>query len=560
MAIAFALRVPMLDKYPPSLNWDEISHGYNAYSIYKTGQDEWGKPLPITNFRAYGDYPLPLNLYTTIPFITILGLNETSIRLPHALLGVLTVVAAFFLVWGVTKKKELGLLTAFLVAIDPWYIFTSRFVIQSNLSVFLLTVGMAAFFWRDKFEKLLPIAFLCLGLSLFSYHSTRIFTPLLLIAILFLYRNEWWTKFREKSANVFISLLLIVVFFAPLPFILANPEARARSNEVFILNQSGINTIISQRQSSNLSPTLARVLYNRPIYFIKEFSKNYVEYFSPQFLFLDGGTQYQFSIPHFGLLFPVNLIFFYVGFGLLLFHASRGKKEYKLLLLWIILAPIPAALTTEHFAVLRSTTILPLPEFISVLGVFASYNWTKKRLDNGAIKIGIIVYFLALLLLLGDYLQVYVTSYPRSYSWAWQYGYKEAVQSAANIYSQYDAIIVTKKYGEPHEYFLFYGAEFNAPWNWQPDKYRSDSSLVRFYQSNWYWVDRFDKFYFVNDWEIPKSGNNFVLESGGKIGCDVNSLRCLLITSPNNAPSGWHKTNMVNFLDDSPAFEFYENF
>ena len=63
------LRFVNLSSLPPALNWDEISHGYNAYSILKTAHDQWGQFLPITNFRAYGDYPLPLNLFLTILFL-----------------------------------------------------------------------------------------------------------------------------------------------------------------------------------------------------------------------------------------------------------------------------------------------------------------------------------------------------------------------------------------------------------------------------------------------------------------------------------------------------------
>src|SRR4030065_186229 len=114
--IGLFLRVIYLDRFPPGISWDEISHGYNAYSILKTGFDEWGK-FPLSNFRAYGDYPLALNLYLTIPFIAVFGLNEFSIRLPHALLGVLTIVASYFLSLGLTKNKNISLLTAFLVAI-----------------------------------------------------------------------------------------------------------------------------------------------------------------------------------------------------------------------------------------------------------------------------------------------------------------------------------------------------------------------------------------------------------------------------------------------------------
>ena len=143
--LGFFLRVVSLSYNPPSLNWDEVSHGYNAYSVLLSGKDEWGK-VPIFNFRAYGDYPLPLNLYLTIPFIHFLGLNEFAIRFPHAILGTLTIVASYFLVKGLFKKEKYALLVSFLVAISPWYLFPSRFVLQSNLSVFLLTAFFAAFF------------------------------------------------------------------------------------------------------------------------------------------------------------------------------------------------------------------------------------------------------------------------------------------------------------------------------------------------------------------------------------------------------------------------------
>ena len=143
LLLAFILRFFKLDSLPPSLNWDEISHGYNAYSILKTGSDEWGEKFPMSNFRAYGDYPLALNLYLTIPFVALLGLTEISIRSPHAILGILEVLAVYYLSLGLTKKKNIALLSAFLVAITPWYVFTSRFVLQSNLAVFFLTAAMA---------------------------------------------------------------------------------------------------------------------------------------------------------------------------------------------------------------------------------------------------------------------------------------------------------------------------------------------------------------------------------------------------------------------------------
>ena len=526
--LAFAIRVFGLTNTPPALNWDEVSHGYNAFSILKTGMDEWGQRFPIFNFRAYGDYPTTLNLYLTIPSIALLGLNEFALRFPHALLGALTVVAVYFLSLGVTKRKDISLIAAFLAAVSPWYVFTSRFVAQSNLSVFFLTAGAALFVNRQKGKHLLPLSLLCFSATLFSYHTTRIFSPLLLTGMLFIY--------KDRVLKIFVPILVLLSIW-----ILVSPQARARGNLLFLINDAAVNKIIENRNTSKLPDALKRLIYNRPVYFVTEFSKNYISYFSPKFLFLEGGTQYQYSIPGRGLLYLISLPFFYLGLYLLIKKTAK-EKDYRFLLLWLVLAPVPAALTNESFAVLRATTMLPITEILIATGFY----FVLDKI-SGYKKIFALLGFVILTLLSAEnYFVDYFTSYRANYSWSWQYGYKEVVNYAKENYDNYDKIIVTKKYGEPHEFFLFFLA-------WDPAKYQNDPELIRFYQSDWYWVDRFDKFYFANDWQVKE----LKLESGGRIDCKVDG--CLLITSPGNYPPGWSKLETVDFLDGKPAFEIYDN-
>lgn len=540
------LRFFNLGSLPPSLNWDEVSHGYNAYSILKTGADEWGKSFPVTNFRAYGDYPLPLNLYLTIPFVSLFGLTEISIRLPNAILGVLTIISTYFFVSGLTKKKEMGLLASLLVAVDPWTLFTSRFVLQSNVSIFFLVTAAALFFNRQKKWWFLPLSIVSLGLTLYSYHTTRIVSPLILIAIAIIYWKDLFQAFRKDGKKFWINVVLVVVFFLPLPFILGNPEARARSGVVFILNDSAVDKIISLRQKSNLPGGLSRLVYNRPTYFVWNFVDNYLDYFSPEFLFLKGGTQYQFSIPDRGIVLLAALPFFYIGLVWLVKKFGH-ERQYQVVLAWLFLAPIPASITVDRFAVLRATSMIPLVELVSVIGFFALLEFLSRK-KNGNLIRGFLIasFFIVLAWNLEDYMSDYIGSYTKNYSWSWQYGYKAVVNYAKDNYSKYDKIIVTKKYGEPHEYFLFY-------LGYDPGKYKSDLNLVRFGQSNWFWVDRFDKFYFVNDWQVKE----LVTES--KIKIDCRNVRCLLITSPGNSPKNWNKIDKVDFLDGKPAFEIYEN-
>ncbi|MBU4431115.1 hypothetical protein KKB16_03350, partial [Patescibacteria group bacterium] len=51
---AFFIRIYKTNSYPPLL-WDETAIGYNAYSILKTGKDEYGEFLPLI-FKSFGDY------------------------------------------------------------------------------------------------------------------------------------------------------------------------------------------------------------------------------------------------------------------------------------------------------------------------------------------------------------------------------------------------------------------------------------------------------------------------------------------------------------------------
>src|SRR5258708_38934833 len=81
---------------PPSLNWDEASLGYNAYSILKTGHDEWGRYFPLS-FEAFGDFKLRGYVYTLVPIFALFGLNEWTVRLPSILSGVMAVFLLFLI-------------------------------------------------------------------------------------------------------------------------------------------------------------------------------------------------------------------------------------------------------------------------------------------------------------------------------------------------------------------------------------------------------------------------------------------------------------------------------
>ena len=560
---AAGLRFVKIAQIPPSLNWDEVSHGYNAYSILKSGRDEWDKSFPII-FKAYGDYKLPVYIYITVISEFLFGLNAFAVRLPSVLAGIGTVIFTYlfvkelFVYRGNTltntqnDAERVALLSSLLAVVEPWSLFLSRGAFEANIALFFIVAGVYFFFRSFRSSNFLLLTSFLFGLSVWTYNSARIFVPLLIVTLVLLFKKELLGVFKENRQLTSYILLLTSLFFLTMFYQLLNPIGQARYGRVAIIDDGAIAQIIEARQNSSFGPLLTRLIYNRPTYFTQRFIENWGSHFTCSFLFFRGGSHYQFSVPGHGLLYLVNLPFFFSGLLILLKRVLKRDKASFFLLSWLILAPVPSSLTREAPHVLRSIVVLPIPMVLSAVGLVAVVNWLNKiRIFKNKYKILYLIYFVFLAGFVENYLNIYFNDYKRVFSWSWQYGYRQVVDYIKLDYDKYDKIIVTKKYGEPHEFLLFF-------LSWDPGEYRNDPNLIRFNQSNWFWVDRFDKFYFVNDWNVPKEEwQSFKLESGTSFNCI--GQKCLLITSPENSPKTWSKLKTVYFLDGKVAFDLYEN-
>ncbi len=114
----FFLRIVNLKHNPARLTHDEMSIGYNAYSVLKTGRDEWSRRFPL-DFEAFGDHKLPGAIYTAIPSIAIFGLNPLGLKLPSILAGTLLIYLIYKLVFILLEDKETALFGSILVAASP---------------------------------------------------------------------------------------------------------------------------------------------------------------------------------------------------------------------------------------------------------------------------------------------------------------------------------------------------------------------------------------------------------------------------------------------------------
>jgi len=136
----FLTRLYKISQIPPSLYWDEASIGYNAYSILKTGRDEWGEFLPL-HFRAFGEFKLPVYIYSVVPWVKLLGLNVWAVRLPAVLYSLGVIILVYVLAGKIAGRKWVGFLAAFILTLSPWFFIFSRTGYEATAGLFFFLLG-----------------------------------------------------------------------------------------------------------------------------------------------------------------------------------------------------------------------------------------------------------------------------------------------------------------------------------------------------------------------------------------------------------------------------------
>jgi 4-amino-4-deoxy-L-arabinose transferase-like glycosyltransferase len=125
LIIGSLVRLVAIGKIPNALNVDEASSGYDGYSLMKNGIDRGGNSYPVYLY-AWGSGQSVLYSYLMIPILAITGLTEYGIRLPMALVGIISLYVFYYLLKQVFENKKIALVGTFFFAICPWHIMKSR--------------------------------------------------------------------------------------------------------------------------------------------------------------------------------------------------------------------------------------------------------------------------------------------------------------------------------------------------------------------------------------------------------------------------------------------------
>lgn len=426
LLIGILVRTWAFGDIPAGLNQDEAATGYDAWAVLTNGIDRNAFPFPVM-FVSWGSGMYALNGYLAWPFMLFLGLSEVSIRMPHLVLGIASLILFYALARRCTDRPT-AVMALFLLSINPWHIMISRWGLDSNvlpgmflIAVFLLVLGLQKRIY-------LPWAAFVLGLCLYLYGTAYVVVPVFLLLTLIALRLFWKTTWST------LGLSAIVGFITGLPIAL-----------YVLINQFQWSSIVLPFMSI---PRLSGVPRFQTVSSVfggngSEILHNLTDFWR-LLLWQDDGLIWN-SLPGYGLLYLIGLPFAIVGLLISIHRVwmNRGKDPLIFLLAWLFSSIVLAALQSVN---VNRINIIFLPLiFFCALGVQAAAS-TGKFVRNGIVAV-FLIFFLF-------FTHTYFTWYKTEAADDFFTGLGPAIETAVDATD--GPICVTDRVNMPYIFALFY--------------------------------------------------------------------------------------------------------
>ena len=496
LLIAGTLRLWNLGSTPPGLTPDEASLGYNAYSILKTGRDEFGTKLPII-FKSFGDFKPGLYVYLDIPFIALFGLSEFATRLPSAIFGILSV----FLIYLLARKlfsdnKLVAIVAAAVAACNPYLIYFSRGAWEANVSLTLTLAGIYLFLIAiEKKKYLLPSSAL-FALTLLTYQGAKLSTAIVVLLLVTIYWKRFW---QIEKVCLYIGIIGAILISLPALMSLFNGQTQ----RLAIFSVFSYPRPIQEIQT--YSDGYFNLFHSNQLNYTRMVMSRWFNFYSGQFLVFEGDMANPVhTAPYQGVLLLADLLF--LPIGLFALFKDKFSKGTLFIFLWLVLAPFSAAISRDQTNAVRSLNAsIPIILMVS-MGIALFINWISKQ------KYSLLYYApLSVLYIISFvyFLDAYFVHLPAHNSNFWRYGYREAVNYITGVKSNYKTIVFEQSFNQPYIYFLFYQ-------KYDPVKYQKQANLVESqYKGDVGFQTRLDNIQFAQlDWSALKNYHNTLVVAG----------------------------------------------
>ena len=405
-----------IDSLPMGLYLDETSIGINAAAIARTGSDEHNIPWP-TYFKAFGENKNPIYIYTTALLFKIFGISELNLRLTSATFFLLSAVVFFFTLNILfRKRRDLVFFGMISFGFLPYFFTVSRisFEVISYLLWATAIVATSAFLLKRRMShRAFFLLGALIGTSIYTYSTARLLSAVsicILVLCLIEYKKNPQHSYLAISTKSLTSLAILLLAFLLslipyLQFTFENPGGLTGR----FLAISYIDDPIPAHEKLAL------------------FLKNYLQYWTPQFLLFRGEGNLRHSIGYAGAIYITTYILSLIALVSWIKKGTFTKDRFiRFFLLSWASAPIAAAMINEQH-VLRTMTSGVYWVVASTYGFSALKRVTK--IEHRSLLSSLVV--CALVFEVTLYLAAYFTIFPeRSLHGSESYGVGHAYKAA----------------------------------------------------------------------------------------------------------------------------------
>jgi len=521
--VALFLRSYRLDYL--ELFGDELDAGYQSYSFLTVARDYSGNWLP-TLAESFSEWRAPGLMYAMVPFIKIFGLNEVGVRMCSAFFGVLGILGFYFLLKLLKVSENVIVAVILFITISPWHIQYSRTGFELTLMTSLLLWGvyfLVSGLKNDEYWRLILSGFL-LSLSFYTYNTANIYVPLLALMSLVVY--------GAKKKQYMVLLIAGLLFSLPMIYQIFLGHAVDRFGKFSVFADEQVVVEMARYREASGNVFVSKIFYNKYVVVGKKILFNYLNAFSPDFLFRNGDITFRHSLRQVGNLYWIMAPLVIAGLLVTVTRKTKTKADFWFLGL-MLLAPIPSSLTVDGFNHASRLFLLVFPlMYFAGLGMIS-----LKRV--WMVVVGIILLFEFC------HFQYYYWNFYRNESWRWwHYGYKEVMTYISNNSLKYEKILMDNTYEPALIRYLF----------WSKVDSRSVFELVDKMEQN---IDGYGGFCI--------DGRNCFVDFGGRLKADDMNNGVLYLIShernvggdwdwSKNPPGGIKTLKTVRSFDGAPLF------
>ena len=395
LLVAIFLRLYSLDTVPRGFSYDEVWNGLDALRIL-----DGERPIFLTENSGRE----ALFIYLQALSIAFLGQTGLGLRVVSAIMGILTVVAAYMLVRRMFSAR-VALLTCGWLSVSFWHVIFSRVGLRGISLPLFLAVGFYCL-WRGlegvsaqatassgsitTTNRPRPIIWFALGgivigLSLYTYVTAR-FAPFVILALALYIALLHRRLLRQTLPGLVLALAMTTLAFLPQGlFFLTHPESfleRAQDAWVFNLGLHGDNA--------------GQALFASALRSLGMFAIRGDSYWGT---FISGRPIFD----------PLSALLMLMGLAL----AARRFREPAcgFIIIWLVVMFVPNILTMDTPSSLRTIALIPAIFILPALGaVWLWEAWESRsfvRQADASVMLRALPVFVVTLAFLGGAFHTY---------------------------------------------------------------------------------------------------------------------------------------------------------